>query len=421
MQAVDTAAAPPPDALAWLTGAAAAVLHLAGALKSIPLIGALPIDFTILSAALALPLLVFCAMTRGWVIAPDIGLPLAAIGALWLWLILAGCWSASGAVLAAKLPEITLLGPIMVLAGLIVAGDAAALRGFCAGVLGAGLLVAVSLATNLAEGSVALGGLAGNDPEKWRIAYQVTGLAIATAAALAAVHWVEARGAFPVLFWLGATLTMALGTLLPGGRAALLALALCLLSGPTLILFRRQKPVLGACWVFGLLCLVGVAAMMMEARSGLHSRAITNLLTSEVLESSGRGPLWQEALGLAGQAMPFGLGTGGFSLAAGFGEWRGRHPHNLGIEALVEAGLPGFALLLLAFGGAAVVFWRLGRNAPSWRVARLLMLCLPMAVTLQVSTDLGNRMAWLTLGLALGIGVMARAPIRGAGHVRALG
>lgn len=415
------AAAPTPDALAWLAGAATALLHLAGALKSIPLIGALPIDFTVFSAALALPLLVLCAMTRRWVIAPDMGLPLAAIGALWLWLILAGCWSASGAVMAAKLPEITLLGPIMLLAGLIVAGDATALRGFCAGVLGAGLLVAVSLATNLAEGSVALGGLAGNDPEKWRIAYQVTGLAIATAAALAAVHWVEARGACPGLFWLGATLALALGTLLPGGRAALLALGLCLLSGPTLILVRRQKPVLGACWVFGLLCLAGVAAMVMEARSALHSRAMTNLLTPEVLESSGRGPLWQEALGLAGQAMPFGLGTGGFSLAAGFGEWRGRHPHNLGIEALVEAGLPGFALWLIAFGGAAFVFWRLGRSAPSWRVARLLMLCLPMAVTLQVSTDLGNRMAWLTLGLALGIGVMARAPIRGAGHVRAVG
>ena len=46
------------DALAWLAGAATALLHLAGALKSIPLIGALPIDFTVLSAALALPLYV---------------------------------------------------------------------------------------------------------------------------------------------------------------------------------------------------------------------------------------------------------------------------------------------------------------------------------------------------------------------------
>jgi len=409
------------DALASLTGAVTALLHFAGALKSIPQIGALPIDFTILIAALALPLLMLCAMTRGWEIAPEIGLPLAAIGALWLWLVLAGCWSASGAVLAAKLPEIILLGPVMLLAGLIVAGDDAALRGFCVGALGAGAAVAASLAANLAGGSVTLGGLPGADPEKWRIAYQVTGLAIATAAALAAVLLAEACSVFLALFWLGAALALALGALLPGGRAALVALGLCLLSGPTLILFRRRRRFLGVAWVFGLLSLAAITASLMEARSGLHARALGHLLTSNMLESSGRGPLWEEALRLAGLAMPFGLGTGGFSLAAGFGEWRGRHPHNLAIEALVEAGLPGLVLWLIAFGGATLVFWRLGRSAPSWRVARLLMLCLPMAVTLQVSTDLGNRMAWLTLGLALGIGVTARAPIRGAGHVRALG
>jgi O-antigen ligase len=413
--------APPLDALAWLAGAATALLHFAGALKSIPLIGVLPIDFTVLAAALALPLLLLCAMTRGWAIAPEIGLPLAAIGALWLWLVLAGCWSASGAVLAAKLPEITLLGPIMLLAGLVVAGDHSALRGFCAGVLGAGAAVAASLAANLAEGSVALGGLPGADPEKWRIAYQVTALAIATAAALAAVRLAETRGAWRRLLPLGAALALVAGTLLPGGRAALLALVICLATGPVLILLRQQEPRLAALWLVALLGLGFAAIAFLGGDTSQTIRALERIIAPNMLESSGRGPLWEEALRLAGQTMPFGLGIGGFSLAAGFGEWRGRHPHNLGIEALVEAGLPGFALWLIAFGGAGFVFWRYGRSAPSWRMARLLVLCLPMAVTLQVSTDLGNRMAWLTLGLALGIGVTARAPMMEAGHVRALG
>jgi O-antigen ligase len=409
------------DALAWLAGAATALLHLAGALKSIPLIGALPIDFTVLSAALALPMLVLCAMTRRWEVALDMGLPLAAIGALWLWLVLAGCWSASGAVLAAKLPEIILLGPIMLLAGLVVAGDETALRGFCAGVLGAGAAVAASLAANLAEGSVALGGLPGADPEKWRIAYQVTALAIATAAALAAVRLAETRGAWRRLLPLGAALALVAGTLLPGGRAALLALVICLATGPVLILLRQQEPRLAALWLVALLGLGFAAIAFLGGDTSQTIRALERIIAPNMLESSGRGPLWEEALRLAGQTMPFGLGIGGFSLAAGFGEWRGRHPHNLGIEALVEAGLPGFALWLIAFGGAGFVFWRYGRSAPSWRMARLLVLCLPMAVTLQVSTDLGNRMAWLTLGLALGIGVTARAPMMEAGHVRALG
>jgi O-antigen ligase len=421
MRAKQMDEASPQDNLAWVAGAATALLHLAGGVKSIPLIGALPIDFTVLSAGLALPLLALCALTRRWIVAPALGVPLLAIATLWLWLILAGCWSASGAVLTAKLPEIILLGPVMLLAGLIVAGDQTALRGFCAGVLGAGALVAASLAANLAGGSIALGGLPGADPEKWRIAYQVTGLAIAMAAALAAVHWAEARHALPRLFWLGAALALTLGALLPGGRAALVALGLCLACGPMLILLRQRSPARAALWSLGLFCLGAVGVLVAESEASQHARAIEQLFAPNTLESSGRLPLWEAAFSLAGQAMPFGLGTGGFSLAAGFGEWRGRHPHNLGIEALVEAGLPGFALWLLAFGGTALVFWRLGRSAPSWRVARLLMLCLPMAVTLQVSTDLGNRMAWLTLGLALGIGVTAMAPLRGAGHVRALG
>jgi O-antigen ligase len=303
----------------------------------------------------------------------------------------------------------------------VVAGDEGALRGFCAGVLGAGAAVAASLAANLASGSVALGGLPGADPEKWRVAYQVTGLAIAMAAALAAVRLAEARGLLSGLFCFGATLVLVIGALLPGGRAALVALALCLASGPVLILQRRQRPRLAALWLLVLLGLGAAALATFGGEPSQNLRALERIFAPNMLESSGRGPLWEEALHLAGQTMPFGLGTGGFSLAAGFGEWRGRHPHNLGIEALVETGLPGFAFWLIAFGGATWVFWRLGRSAPSWRVARLLMLCLPMAVTLQVSTDLGNRMAWLTLGLALGIGVKVMAPIREAQHVHTLG
>jgi O-antigen ligase len=287
--------------------------------------------------------------------------------------------------------------------------------------LGAGAAVAASLAANLAGGRVALGGLPGADPEKWRIAYQVTGLAIATAAALAALRWAEALGPWTRFFWLGSALALAFGALLPGGRAALLALVLCLVAGPVLILLRRHKPGLAALWLLVLFGLAGAGLVFLGNEPSQTHRALERIIAPNMLESSGRGPLWEEALRLAGQTMPFGLGIGGFSLAAGFGEWRGRHPHNLGIEALVEAGLSGFALWLIAFGGAGLVFWRLGRSAPSWRVARLLVLCLPMAVTLQVSTDLGNRMAWLTLGLALGIGVTARVPMMEAGHVRALG
>ncbi|MFC7692485.1 O-antigen ligase family protein [Paeniroseomonas aquatica] len=118
--------------------------------------------------------------------------------------------------------------------------------------------------------------------------------------------------------------------------------------------------------------------------------------------------LWAAALDWAGRAAPFGLGTGGFTLAAGSGDDRALHPHNHALEVLVEAGLPGLALWLLAFGGAVVLaLARAARVAPA-RAARIAALTLPVALTAMVSTDLGNRMVWFALGLLLSLAVEAR-------------
>ena len=65
-------------------------------------------------------------------------------------------------------------------------------------------------------------------------------------------------------------------------------------------------------------------------------------------------------------------------------------------------------------GGAVAAVW-LGLRGEGWRVARVAALVLPVALTVMVSTDLGNRMAWFALGLALGLGVTAEPR-----HVRAL-
>ena len=125
-------------------------------------------------------------------------------------------------------------------------------------------------------------------------------------------------------------------------------------------------------------------------------------------ESSARLPLWRSALDWAGEATPFGLGTGAFTIAAGFGERRGLYPHNHALESLVEGGLPGLLFWLLAFGGGGVASLAMGSRAAPGRAARVAALTLPMALTVMVSTDLGNRMAWFALGLALGLGVTAK-------------
>jgi hypothetical protein len=65
-------------------------------------------------------------------------------------------------------------------------------------------------------------------------------------------------------------------------------------------------------------------------------------------------------------------------------------------------------LWLLAFGGAALVaLIRLPAVAPERAIAIGAMV-LPVAITVMVSTDLSNRMAWFALGLALSLAVERR-------------
>jgi hypothetical protein len=73
--------------------------------------------------------------------------------------------------------------------------------------------------------------------------------------------------------------------------------------------------------------------------------------------------------------------------------------------------LPGLALWLLAVGGAGVAALALGARADPGRAARIAALTLPMAVAVMVSTDLGNRMAWFALSLALSLGLEARRDV----------
>ena len=100
-----------------------------------------------------------------------------------------------------------------------------------------------------------------------------------------------------------------------------------------------------------------------------------------------------------------GLGPGGFPPAIGVGQDRGLHPHNHAIEALVEGGAVGLLLWCAAFGGALIfALARLPRVAPE-RAAMIVALTLPIVMTAMVSTDLGNRMVWFALGLALSLEV----------------
>jgi O-antigen ligase len=399
----------PMRGIAGMTGVLAAVLHFAGAVKSTPFGAALPFDVTVAAALGLFALLPLLLAGQGWRVDPLLGLPLAACGALWLWMVLAGAWSPSRGILAAKLPDAVLLGPAMLAAGMAVAGDGRALARCADAALAIGTLVAASIAWGLATDSIVLGGLPGASPDLLRVQYQIAGLAIASAAAVAAIRAAEA-GRWPArAFWLALAAVLSASALLPGGRAALAALALAVAVAPLITLWRGGRRGIALAWPG--LVLLGALSVLLVVQSdpplAAGLRTLERLAEGEVAETSGRLPLWRVAAERGGAALPWGLGTGGFTVAAGHGERRGLYPHNHLLESLAEGGLPGLALWLLAFGGGGVAALLLGARAGAGRASRVAALALPVALSVMVSTDLGNRMAWLALGLALGLGVTA--------------
>lgn len=396
-----------PDA-AGAAGVLAAILHFAGALKSAPPLARLPFDLTAVAAAGLLGLLVLLGASRHWHAARILAIPLAACGALWVWLVLAGGWSASRGVLAAKLTEAVLIGPPMLLAGLAMAGDDAALRRMAGATIAIGVFTGAAIAWGLATDGVVLGGRPDANRDQVRVQYQVAGLAIASAAALAAIRAAEARGA-AALCWLALVGGLAAAALLPGGRTALASLAVAVAVAPAILPWRAGRRGRALLWPAGMTCggIALVAAVLADPSVSFGLRTLERLADGALVQESARASLWGAALGEGGAALPWGLGTGGFAMAAGHGDWRGLHPHNHALEALAEGGLPGLVLWLAAFGGGAAAAVRLAARAAPWRAARIAALVLPMALTVMVSTDLGNRMAWFALGLALGLGVSA--------------
>ncbi|WP_160122019.1 O-antigen ligase family protein [Rhodovarius lipocyclicus] len=391
-------------AFAGLAGMAAATLHYAGALKTSPLLARAPLDITLLALAALLPLLALMLAGGGWRLGRGIALPALAAAGLWLWWVVAGAWAPNGQAAIEKLAPLVLMGPLMLLAGLLVGADPTARRLLVAAVIGIGLLVAAALAWGLATDSVQLGGRGPEDLQRVRVQYQLAGLAMASGAILAVLRCVEARGTRARLFWLALSLPLMGGVFLPGGRAALLVLGAGVALVPAFRLWVARRPAAALGWLalVGLAGAAALAVVALDPERAERLRTLDRLMGDPGSAPEARLQLWSAAWRLA---EPFGLGPGGFPQAAGFGVNPGMYPHNHALEAVAEGGFPGLLLWLGAFGGGLALLlagaWRLEAG----RAARILALVLPMAITVMVSTDLTNRMAWFALGLALSVAV----------------
>ena len=392
---------------AGLAGISAALLQFAGALKTTPALARLPFDLTLVSGLTLCGLLPLLLAGGGWRFGRALALPLLGAAGLWLWWVVAACWSANGNAATDKLVPIVLVGPVMLAAGLLVGADAAGRRALTRAVIGLGAFTGAAVAWGVANDAVVLGGAISADPARTRVQYQLAGLAVATAAGLTATGLVVARGG--LVLWLRGLLLLGLvaAVLIPGGRAAFLATGGVVALMPALLLWLRGTPGRAMLWLAALLlsALAGLGLVIAEPGRFDGIRTIERILGDPARGPEERLVMWRAALRMVDG---MGIGPGGFPQAAGFGADPGMHPHNHALEALTEAGLPGLVLWLLAFGGAALVALARLPRVPPERAVAIGTLVLPMAVTVMVSTDLANRMAWFALGLALSLAVERR-------------
>jgi hypothetical protein len=262
-----------------------------------------------------------------------------------LWLAAAGSWSASASVLAEKLPQAALLGPAMLAAGALVGADAAARRAFCSAALAIGVAVGGGVAWGVATD---FGGAGRGRPAR-------TPAGAGAVPDSRPVHslrrrprgggGVEARGAGGAAApgrrsrrrWRPPRWC-------PGGRAALLGLGLAVAGAPALRLWLaggRGAALLwlgatGAAGLGGLALLAHGAPVLSD-----ELRTVERVFGDPAAATPARLVIWGEALRWAGLAAPFGLGTGGFTVAAGLRRRARAAPAQPRAGALAEGGLPG--------------------------------------------------------------------------------
>jgi O-antigen ligase len=395
----DAAGSPAAAAL----GVAAAGLQFAAALKGLPGLVHLPLDITPPLLALACGLALWRLLARPYRVGAEAALVLALQGALALWLAIAGAWSGGTASLPRKLAEIALLGPAMTVTGLAVAASPIAFRAFAATCAGAGLAVAVVVPAAVAAGIAVLGGP--TDAETLRVQYQVATLALAAGVAALAAGAAAARPTGAAWRALGVAV-LALAALATGGRAGLAGLAAAAVLGPAAVLAARGRP--GPALALGATIAVALglafALVLALADPDGMPRTLARFLEGTLGAGAVRPALWGEAWRLA---TPLGLGTAGFAPAAGLGDLRGWHPHNLGLEALAEGGVPAATLLCGIVLACAAALVRRAREVPPAQLgATVGFACVALAQA-ATSTDLGNRMAWLWVGVTAGLAVRA--------------
>ncbi len=223
----------------------------------------------------------------------------------------------------------------------------------------------------------------------------------------------------PLMFAILLGIVLAVTIFVSGERMAFIMIVLGLGLGG-LVLQGTFRKVLITLLAGGILLTAGIAVFKHE----LVGRQIDSTLeTLAHFKDSPYSELWRNSLHMAAQRPWTGLGLRNFKLACDdpemaiadtYKERCGTHSHNIYIEWLTEAGLPGlagFVFMVLLWGHYAWQGWRTERDRTAlsgpW-IAVTLMLW-PVATTGSFFTNWNEVLFWLVLGWALGVSKLAQS------------
>ena len=378
-------------------GFVAAMMHFAGALKSVIFLRDFPIDVTIVSFALCLVILALRFQIFIKNVSISASFYFLCLSLFCCYFLILATWTNMQSAGYQKLFDIIVLAPLITILAVSVGSNANAFDGFCKAVVIISIFVFIASLGTLLLGYAKIGGSIDNNTV--RIQYQLVGLLFASGAVISASSFANE---FPkkAVRHISVFFVFLLGNFFTGGRASLAAaLVGTLLSIVVLTVIQSQYRLK----IYFLLVLVSsmcaLSLLVFSHIFGIDFFGLRRVIEKGGIDFGVRAALWEIALSKASVS---GIGVAAFAAVAGLGDLRKWYVHHLWLESLVEGGIFGFVVFSLMIVTAICSFVQGFRIIPVKQYAIVGGFMVIGFVQMFTSTDLGNRMGWFWLGLLTG-------------------
>ncbi len=382
------------------------VFLFAGVYKKNPKMAWVPVDLTVASFGLSVIIGIFLLFKNGWGVNKKILRLLAMFSLFFSWALLSLAWSKSWNYGSPKAVHLAVLGFWSIFGCAVIIGqDKDRLQRFCASLVVLSLWLAIEVVIHIADGTLL---------KEWDFASNYLGLGrllgLSVLVLVGLLLWGHLRLFNAILVGLLMVFLVSI-LMIAGGRGPFLATLVALIIPAVCDVRFSVKSILVRKNLLIFSGLLGVV-LVWFITIGNQFFGYTTIDRLWVLVEGGGGSsahyrVWffSKAYEFWMEAPVFGHGIGEFGSLLGWGDIR-VYPHNLFLEIMVELGLVGLALILLAVYSTLSNFsFRLLRS--DYFLALLVMFVLNAFINGMVSGDLSdNRILLALLGLYAGRSVM---------------